>query len=517
MHSNISTKTDMTGVFDASSSGHIYDVVVIGAGPVGLATAIGLYQRGIENILVIDQARAFLQVGQSIDLLPNGLKALKSISSLAYEAVKRQSITFSSTPQSNQGTAQATRQPKPAKTSHQWTRRNLKGQPIHSFSLEYDDWLKDYGEGRLTIGWYDLQTALRQLLPEDKVRANHRCIDVSHESEARCVRVDCVSDVGAGVNPYAHWSNSSDQDVTLENSESPSPQWVNKVIRAKLVVAADGINSQVRKILYTHRPYRAFAQPEYTGFALVGCFGITQGSNEQLRELQEKFLQSSPVVTIVNDEPVRDSAIREDPRMFLVHRPDDSLGYLLYHALPLQASSKSGHELIDLAIQQLEQANFPNILKQVVRLSSPANLLSRQHYIHRASLSKLIRFPSTACLHPESDVATPPAWRAERVVLVGDAAHGMPPYMGQGANQGLEDALVIATSVAKIRDRHDWDDVQAIDRAFETYEQFRRPMMTYIQKVTLDLYDQSDDARQEYEQRVYRRDVDQLLGTHLTQ
>ena len=202
--------------------------------------------------------------------------------------------------------------------------------------------------------------------------------------------------------------------------------------------------------------------------------------------------------------------------MILAHRPDDSLGYLLFHTLPLQASKgKSSHELIDLAIQQLEQANFPDILKQVVRLSSPANLLSRQHYIHRASLSHLIRFPSTACLHPESNVAAPPAWRVERVVLVGDAAHGMPAFMGQGANQGLEDALVIATLIAKIRDQHDWDDVQAIDQAFVTYEQFRRPMMDYIQKVTLELYDQSDEARQEYEQRVYRRDVDRLLEAWL--
>ena len=507
----------MTEALNVSSPEDIYDVVVIGAGPVGLATALGLYQRGIENILVIDQARAFLQVGQTIDLLPNGLRSLKSISSLAYEAVKRQSITFSSPPQSNhQETAQATQQPKPAKTSRQWTRINLKGQPIHSFSLEYDDWLKDYGEGRLTISWYNLQTALRHLLPEDKVRANHRCINVSHEPETRCVRVDCVSDVGAGVNPYAHWNDSSNQDVPLQDSESPSPQWVNKVIRAKLVVAADGINSQVRRILYTNSPYHAFGQPEYTGFSVLGCFGITQGSNEQLRELQEKFLQSSPIVTIMNDKPWKDSAIREDPRMILAHSPDDSLRYLLFHTLPLQASKgKLGQELIDLAIQQLEQANFPHILKQLVRLSSPANLLSRQHYIHRASLSKLIQFPSTACLHPESDVATPPAWRTERVVLVGDAAHGMPAFMGQGANQGLEDALVIATLIAKIKEQHDWDDVQAIDRAFETYEQFRRPIMAYIQKVTLELYDQSDEARQEYEQRVYHRDVDQLLGAWL--
>lgn len=48
----------------------IYDVLVIGAGPVGLATAIGLRKRGIDNILVIDQTRAFRQIGQGVDLLP---------------------------------------------------------------------------------------------------------------------------------------------------------------------------------------------------------------------------------------------------------------------------------------------------------------------------------------------------------------------------------------------------------------------------------------------------------------
>ncbi len=37
----------------------IYDVVIVGAGPVGLATAVGLRKRGIDNILVVDQTRAF--------------------------------------------------------------------------------------------------------------------------------------------------------------------------------------------------------------------------------------------------------------------------------------------------------------------------------------------------------------------------------------------------------------------------------------------------------------------------
>ncbi|WP_293085871.1 NAD(P)-binding domain-containing protein [Moorena sp. SIO3H5] len=34
-----------------------YDIVIVGAGPVGLATAIGLQQRGISNFIVLDQTR----------------------------------------------------------------------------------------------------------------------------------------------------------------------------------------------------------------------------------------------------------------------------------------------------------------------------------------------------------------------------------------------------------------------------------------------------------------------------
>ncbi|NJM88465.1 MAG: FAD-dependent oxidoreductase, partial [Hydrococcus sp. RU_2_2] len=67
---------------DFISPEQVYDVLIVGAGPVGLASAIALYRRGIKNILVIDRASEFRRVGQMVDLLPNGLKSLKYIDEL---------------------------------------------------------------------------------------------------------------------------------------------------------------------------------------------------------------------------------------------------------------------------------------------------------------------------------------------------------------------------------------------------------------------------------------------------
>lgn len=512
MQINPSTNIDISEPKGSSSSLEIYDVVVIGAGPVGLATAIGLRQRGIENILVIDQTRAFRQVGQVIDLLPNGLKAIKALNLAAYEAVKKEGMRSSSPLPSNNQTTTATEK-KPAPPSRKWVQINLQGQPIKSISLEYDDWLQEHGEGRVSISWYNLQTTLRNLLPAEQVRANHRCVDVVDDFDAGCVRIDCMSDLGTEVNPYAQWIESPQQDKLSLNSEPTSQQSGKQSFYAKLVVGADGINSQVRRRLYRDCPYETFAQPEYSGFAAMRCMGLTEVPDQLLTELQEKFFRNSSIVTVVNDRPPKDSGNEAKPRIILIHRPDGSSGYILHLPLPLSVLKEmSGSKLIDLAVQELEQADFPDSLKQVVRLANSANLISRPYYIHRATLSEEIRFPSTARLHRQDDaLVMPPPWGKGRVVLVGDAAHGMPPFIAQGANQGLEDALAIATLIAKIRSQQDWDNTQAIESALENYERLRRPLIGYIQKVTLEKLVRSAEENFEYEKQVYHRNFDQVL------
>ncbi|MDF5725380.1 MAG: NAD(P)/FAD-dependent oxidoreductase [Rhizonema sp. PD37] len=476
----------------------IYDIIIVGAGPIGLATAIGLRKLGIENLLVIDQARTFRQVGQVVDLLPNGLKALKSLDFQAYEEVKKTGLEFFNQGQSSGEKTKTIQEQKPSKASSEWVTRNLQGQRISAISLKYDDWFKDYGEGRVPIPWYDLQTTLRNQLPQNQVKANHRCINIVDEPENGCVRIDCLSNIEAEANPYAYWADGQKGNDTQPQNSDTAPQ--EKSLRAKLVVAADGINSTVRRVLYANSQYHAFAKPEYSGFTAVSCMEITEIPNELETELEEKFFQGSRILTISNDE-ISNSTYKSNQRMMLFLR--NNLGYILHLALPLNSlQGKAGNALVDLALQELEKADFPDVLQQLVRKSPPDNMLQRPYYIHHATVSDSVQHPGVI----------PPAWSQGRIVLVGDAAHGMPPFMAQGANQGFEDALLIARLIANIAQKNNWDDMQAIAKAFEKYESLRRPLIAYVQQATLTRSPlSSDEKRLDYNQQIYCRNFEQVM------
>ncbi|WP_414550531.1 FAD-dependent oxidoreductase [Anabaena sp. CCY 0017] len=481
----------------------IYDVVIVGAGPIGLATAIGLRKCGIENILVVDQTRAFRQVGQVLDLLPNGLKSLKHLDTQAYEAVKKAGMGFLNSPQSNSDKTQGE---KPAKNSPEWVYKNLQGETIRSIPLGFDHWFQNYGEGRVSIAWYNLQTTLRNLIPEDRVKINHRCINVVDEPENGCARIDCVSDQGTEANPYAYWADGQTVDHNQPQNLDPiSQQSVTKSFRAKLIVAADGINSTIRRVLYKDSPYSDSAQPEYSGYAAISCREITEIPKKLQTQLEEKFFQNSPIVTISNAAEISDSL--DEIRMMLFRRPGMLMGYILHLAVSLESlEGKSESSLLDLAMQQLEKAGYPDILQELVRLSPPANMQQRPYYIHHATIS---------------ESKSQPTWSRGRVVLVGDAAHGMPPFMAQGVNQGFEDALAVTTLITQIAETNKWDNgeamgyapPEAIATAFEKYENLRRPMMKYIQEATLTRFPHSsDEAWHNYGEQVYHRNFDEIIA-----
>eukprot|EP00747_Dinoflagellata_sp_TGD_P033006 gnl/TRDRNA2_/TRDRNA2_136344_c0_seq2.p1 gnl/TRDRNA2_/TRDRNA2_136344_c0~~gnl/TRDRNA2_/TRDRNA2_136344_c0_seq2.p1 ORF type:complete len:419 (-),score=81.24 gnl/TRDRNA2_/TRDRNA2_136344_c0_seq2:34-1290(-) len=59
----------------------------------------------------------------------------------------------------------------------------------------------------------------------------------------------------------------------------------------------------------------------------------------------------------------------------------------------------------------------------------------------------------------------------KQVVLLGDSAHAMPPFLGQGANQAIQDAYCLASQLAKLHA----GERESLGEALEKYEERRKP------------------------------------------
>ena len=62
---------------------------------------------------------------------------------------------------------------------------------------------------------------------------------------------------------------------------------------------------------------------------------------------------------------------------------------------------------------------------------------------------------------PFSRLLLPAPWNRGRIVLIGDAAHPMPPHASSGAAMAIEDAWVLAESLGAAHTGTDWQ--QAVD------------------------------------------------------
>ncbi|KAJ6596645.1 FAD/NAD(P)-binding domain-containing protein [Mycena sp. CBHHK59/15] len=66
-----------------------------------------------------------------------------------------------------------------------------------------------------------------------------------------------------------------------------------------------------------------------------------------------------------------------------------------------------------------------------------------------------------------------PFFVADKVVLLGDAAHGMSPHLGAGAGQAIEDAYILARVLAAAAS-------DSLDAALEAYQRIRLPMANRV-------------------------------------
>jgi salicylate hydroxylase len=80
-----------------------------------------------------------------------------------------------------------------------------------------------------------------------------------------------------------------------------------------------------------------------------------------------------------------------------------------------------------------------------------------------------------------------PAWSSGRVTLLGDAAHPMLPFLGQGAAMAIEDAYVLARELARSR--------ESIAGALRAYEAERIPRTATVQLAARDQASVLHDSR----------------------
>lgn len=466
-----------------SDSDQIYDILIVGAGPVGLSIAVGLQKSGINNFLVIDQAKEFRRVGQVVDLLPNGLKSIKYIEPLAYENIKKTALPLTSDTSKDENV-----------NSKKWCSKDLEGNIIRETSLDFETWFNQYGEGRISVPWFELQKTLRDLLSSELIKINHRCISLQEKNEF--IEITCCLDPQENSNPFAHWemkkviaeSDSVSDQKTVKNDDF-------KKFKAKIVIGADGINSTVRQEIYDNTELEEWSKPKYSGWTAIGCFSINNVPDSIINELDHKYINNNRVITLHTRKS--DSNDIASPRIILLHTQKNTMGYLLHAPIDSKLLQETSPSLVkQLAIDTLKQAEFPNSICELIALSSDENLIYRPYYIHPADIP----------------VNSRSLWSQGRIVLVGDAAHGMPPFAAQGTNQGFEDAAITYTLITKIIKNNQLNNQDKITQEFAKYENIRRPFMKKIQTATMENYQWSTSQWQQYNSLVYKRDLEQLFN-----
>jgi salicylate hydroxylase len=84
-----------------------------------------------------------------------------------------------------------------------------------------------------------------------------------------------------------------------------------------------------------------------------------------------------------------------------------------------------------------------------------------------------------------------PTWSTERIVLLGDAAHPMPPSAGMGASMALEDAVTLAACL----ERNGAGDLGPALKEYQARRQQRTARMLVASRINLALFNESDPVR----------------------
>ena len=299
---------------------------------------------------------------------------------------------------------------------------------VHSASYEFQalKYKNDHGEitdvyyhGHQTLYGFNALRVPRQVVIEEiKLKLSERNIEIKYNIR------------------FSHVISESRDSVRFAFRDGTTSS-------ASVLVGADGIHSTVRKYMYPE------VIPRYLGI-LGAAFGVPLSS---IRLPKEDF--TFPVVISAKPGTI----------MMLPQRTDGSLINIVQMASGYPEQSREGWEALlstnteeVIRLFQKDMHAWPDVIQSALENISKDTLRVWPFY----AVPRLEHWASNG----------------KRVILIGDAAHAMPPTTGQGANQAIEDAYTLGSLLGNLDEKLD------LAEALELWQAFRQERTDRLMEMT---------------------------------
>lgn len=267
---------------------------------------------------------------------------------------------------------------------------------------------------------------------EDKVSPKHTNIHIARQS----LRLALLEQLGES--NAIKWEHQLFSFKELDNENVELKFQVNNEIKttnANLIVGADGIRSTVRKFLI---------DDNVSPLRYLGCIVILGICPlKELEKIESTLLDSATVFQTANGFE----------RIYMM--PYDSENIMWQLSFPI--SEKEAKNLNVLGTKALKEeakkrTQWHSPIPQIVAATNEAQISGYPVY--------------------DRDVLQPEQLeKGNKVTLIGDAAHPMSPFKGQGANQALLDALSLAREITKnCNSLSNWKEIGIRKSVLTTFE-----------------------------------------------
>ena len=241
---------------------------------------------------------------------------------------------------------------------------------------------------------------LEQLGGSDAVQWNHQLVDFKQSDE--------IVANGKGV----------ELSFQVQGDEHSKEKPEIKTAYADLVVGADGIRSSVRRLLIGEE-----ASPlSYLGcIVILGICPLADIKDEKGEKVESDLLDSATVFQSANGIE----------RMYMMPFTSDSVMWQLsFPMIEEDAKTLSALGPEGLKVEALKRCQWHEPIPQIIAATQAEQISGYPAYDRVPLKAELLE-------------------KGKHITLIGDAAHPMSPFKGQGANQALLDALSLARGIVR--------------------------------------------------------------------